>query len=146
MTGAAPARAERALFSKAGRPVSAALGLTVAALTSAIMLSGCTGGPEDGSDRTGAEERVVASVPVGELGGLDGALRTGQEIHVFIDTPDIGWTVTSSAPDVAEVVEEDPDANPRIVRIVASAAGEAGVDFAGSDEDAHDSIAIEVAE
>ncbi|WP_125099938.1 hypothetical protein [Leucobacter chromiireducens] len=112
-------------------------------LTICLGASGCAG---SGSDAPGSAHgaasgsaEVIATVPVSELSGVDGALEPGEEIRVLIDTPGVDWEVVSAAEEVARVVEDDPEANPRIVRVVAEQAGSALISFtpqAGSDADA----------
>lgn len=116
-------------------------------LTICLGASGCAGPASDsghgaaGSAQGAAsgDAAVVATVPVSELSGVDGALEPGEEIRVLIDTPGVDWEVASAAEQVARVVEDDPEANPRIVRVVAEQAGTALVTFtpqAGSGADA----------
>lgn len=113
-------------------------------LAAVLATTGCVGDADAGREPDASGEQVVASVPVGELGGLRGELQAGQEIHVLIDTPEVDWIVTSSAPEVVEVTNADSEANPRVVKIVAASAGESIVEFVGSIEDAHDAIEISV--
>ncbi|MGO1628265.1 hypothetical protein [Microbacterium sp.] len=114
------------------------------ALVALLAATGCSGGAE--SAPASGEDVVVATVPVGELAGVDGNLHVGDEIRVMIDTPGIEWTAVSDAPEVAEVVDEDPEAAPRMVRIVATGEGETAVEFTGDGDDTQDSIAIVVGE
>ena len=116
--------------------------LAVAVATAALLaLVGCAPAPADPEP---VEATVVASVSAGELGGAPDELRVGQEIRLLVDAPEGEWGVTSTASDVVEVVEEDPEANPRVARLVATAVGEATVEIAGADADEHDALTITV--
>ncbi|UOQ59886.1 hypothetical protein MUN76_12655 [Leucobacter rhizosphaerae] len=118
------------------------------ALVAALLLAGCSTGAaapgepetpsEDGTvSRTSVTEPVtVGQVPIGELAGVDSELRVGEEISVLIDTPDLTWTVVNSDPEVLEVVDSGAGEAPRIVRIVAVAAGSSEVVFTGAASEA----------
>ena len=138
------------------------------AVAAALLLAGCSTGAatsaepetpsEDGtvSRSSVAEPLTVGQVPIGELAGVDPELRVGEEISVLIDTPDLTWTLVNSDPEVLEVVDSGADDAPRIVRIVAVAAGSSEVVFSGAASDsaaadaasdgAEDRIAVTVTE
>ncbi|MBL3698279.1 hypothetical protein [Leucobacter luti] len=106
--------------------------------------AGCAPRGDAGPGAAGSSSAVVVeSAPVGEVSGLDGELRVGEELRVLIDTPDVDWRVTSADSTVAQVVEDDPDANPRVVSVRAAGAGTAVVEFMPAGRDA-DAQALEV--